>query len=76
MAGRLKDSPFLEERLEVFREQLGKWNIDYQAAPFTLGSVQEFDPATERFVSGERVDAANALLTRSYRKGYEVKEQA
>jgi predicted dehydrogenase len=75
VAERLKGNAFLEERFEVFKEQLGKWNVDFKASPITVGSLQTFDPKQEKYVAGEKLDEANAMLTRPYRGSYEVKAQ-
>jgi hypothetical protein len=37
------------------------------------GPLLALDPKTERF-TGEMADTANPMLTREYRKGYEIKE--
>ena len=50
-------------------EHLEKSNVDLAKTPLSLGPLLEFDNATERFTNNE---AANAMLTRDYRSGFEV----
>ncbi|TWU42856.1 Gfo/Idh/MocA family protein [Novipirellula artificiosorum] len=40
-----------------------------EETPLSIGAQLKFDPETERFIGNE---AANAMLTREYRKGFEV----
>lgn len=47
-------------------------NIDLEKTPLTLGAALTIDPAAERFVGN---DAANALLTREYRKPFVVPDK-
>ncbi len=50
-------------------EHLGKNAVDLAATPLTLGSNLQIDPKTERFVGNE---AANGMLHRNDRKGFEI----
>jgi predicted dehydrogenase len=52
-------------------EHLAVNGVDLAKTPATLGAPLAFDPATERF-TGEEAGAANALLTREYRKPFVV----
>jgi predicted dehydrogenase len=56
-----------EEALGRMREYLKENKVE--TPEFTLGSRLSFDPKKERFIDNE---AANKLLTREYRKGFEV----
>ena len=53
-------------------EHLGKNGVDLAQTPAVLGAWLKMDPQTERFIDN---DAANALLTREYRKPYVVPEK-
>lgn len=50
-------------------EHLKSSGVDLDSTPLSLGPQLTFDPEAERFVDH---DAANALLTREYRSGFEV----
>lgn len=43
--------------------------VDLNGTPMTLGPVLEMDAKTETFINNS---AANAMLTRKYRKNFEV----
>jgi len=62
------DNPRVRQTLENFEAHLAEQSIDYAQTPLTLGRVLAIDPATERSSDSE----ANALFSRSYRKGYEL----
>ena len=47
--------------------------VDLQKTPLALGPQLKFDPQAERFIEN---DAANELLSRSYRSGFEVPSPA
>ncbi len=53
-------------------EHLGANGVDFAKTPVTLGAALEFDPKTEKFTGS---DAANALLTRDYRKPFVVPDK-
>lgn len=48
--------------------------IDLAKTPLTLGPVLEMDPRTERFSGSPNQDAANRLLTRTYREPFVIRE--
>ncbi|TWU08463.1 Gfo/Idh/MocA family protein [Stieleria varia] len=54
-------------------EHLEANGVDLDKTPLALGPMLEFDPETEKFTNN---DDANAMLTREYRKGFEVPEGA
>ncbi len=66
---RIKSEPFLEERYESMKEHLARNGVDVSASRLTVGPWLKFDPKKERFRDN---DAANALVSRAYRKGFEV----
>jgi hypothetical protein len=53
-------------------EHLAANGLDLVKTPLTLGAALAMDPKTERFTNS---DAANALLTREYRKPFVVPEK-
>ncbi|MFG0263012.1 MAG: Gfo/Idh/MocA family oxidoreductase, partial [Novipirellula sp. JB048] len=55
--------------LERTAKHLTANGVDLAKTPMSLGTFLKFDPETERFLNN---DAANAMLTREYRSGYEV----
>lgn len=57
------------ETLDRCVAHLKKNKVDLDKTPITLGPVLEMDPTTETFTNN---DAANALLTREYRKPFVV----
>jgi predicted dehydrogenase len=73
-----KSGPFgayleADESFWRFREHLRDNGVDLATARLQVGRLLEFDPQAERFVGD---DAANALLSREYRKPFEVPERA
>jgi len=52
--------------MDVARWGLG---VDLKETPMTLGPVLQMDAKTETFTNN---NAANAMLTRNYRKNFEV----
>ncbi|MFK8114964.1 MAG: Gfo/Idh/MocA family protein [Rubripirellula sp.] len=50
-------------------EHLEANGVDLEATPLALGPMLKFDNETEKFTNN---DDANAMLTREYRKGFEV----
>ncbi len=54
-------------------ENLKANNVDLDKTPLTLGMPLMVDAKNER-MTGPDAARANALLTRDYRKGYEVKK--
>lgn len=66
------------ECLETFdrvKQHLTANNLDLQATKLQFGALLTIDPASESF-SGGMSDKANLLLTREYRKGFEVPASA
>ncbi len=59
------DSATLARTLQHLRDN----GVKPESEPLSLGPVLNFDPETERFADN---DAANAMLTREYREGFEV----
>ena len=46
--------------------------VPLEGAPYRVGRKLAIDPKTERFIGDKE---ANGLLTREYRKGFEVPEK-
>lgn len=63
------DLATLQRTLRHLRDNGVKPEVDQ----LSLGPVLKFDPETERFADN---DAANAMLTRNYRQGFEVPKPA
>jgi hypothetical protein len=63
--------PLLAQRFEAFCEHLVRNGIDPEKTQATLGPWLAMDPTAERFVDAP---AADALLTRDYRKPFVVPE--
>lgn len=59
------DGATLERTVQHLRDN----GVDLAKTPMSLGPYLQFDPEAERFTNHE---AANALLSREYRPGYEV----
>jgi predicted dehydrogenase len=77
LAGCKVGEPFLKDKdtrdaLESMTEHLRTNHVEVDDLHCQLGQTLTVDPATECFVGN---DQANALLTREYRKGYEVPEK-
>ena len=70
----LGDNKQVVETLEKIQENLGGVGVKLEETNYCLGPLLQIDTKTERFV-GENADAANELLTRKYRKGFEVPEK-
>lgn len=70
----LGDNKQVVETLEKIKENLGGVGVKLEETNYCLGPLLQIDTKTEKFV-GENADAANALLTRKYRKGFEVPEK-
>ena len=66
--GLADDDPRVAATLASFREHLAANAVDFSQTPLALGRLLTIDPVTERTSD----DAANLLLTRDYRKGYEL----
>jgi predicted dehydrogenase len=65
----IRNDAELSESLGRMAEHLGKNAVDLAATPLTLGANLRIDPKTERFVGNE---AANGMLHRNDRKGFEI----
>ena len=72
---RIKSDPLLKEAVGRMQEHLGKNQVDLARTPAAMGLPLQIDPAAERFI-GEGADAANAMLTRSYRAPFTVPKLA
>ncbi|MGL6094558.1 MAG: Gfo/Idh/MocA family protein, partial [Fimbriiglobus sp.] len=62
------------EALARMKSHLESNKIDPKTVVGRVGPKLTFDPKTEKFTAGGDVAAANALLFREYRKGYELTE--
>jgi predicted dehydrogenase len=71
---RLGDNREVVETFENLRQNLKGVGVKLEETEYTLGKVLAFDATGERF-TGEGAEAANALLTRSYRKPFVVPEK-
>ncbi len=73
-AGRFGDNKDAYEHFEKFHDLMANdAGVPEDEEQYTVGPWLEFDPETERHV-GEHADAANALLRKPVRKGYEIPE--
>jgi predicted dehydrogenase len=59
--------------LERIRDNCRAVGLPIDGMTYTIGEVLTFDPAAEKF-TGEHAEAANKLLTREYRRPFEVSE--
>jgi predicted dehydrogenase len=66
---RLQGEPAAAETFARLQEHLGANGVDLAGTPLTLGATLKMDPASERFLGNRQ---ANHLLSREYRKGFEV----
>jgi predicted dehydrogenase len=71
---RLGDNREVVETFENLRQNLKGVGVKLEETTYTLGKVLTFDAKEERF-TGEGAEAANALLTRPYRKPFVVPEK-
>jgi len=62
------EDPRVAATFDSFETHLREMEVDFAATPLKLGRELVIDPRTERATD----DAANALFTRDYRKGYEI----
>ncbi len=72
---KIKGNATMAEAYGRMAEHLTKYGVDLVKTPATLGVPLALDPAKERF-TGEGAHAANALLTRDYRKPFVVPQLA
>jgi predicted dehydrogenase len=63
------------ETFERFSEHLTQNNVDLSKTKLLLGKQLSIDPEQEVFI-GEGSEAANLMLTREYRKGFELPTEA
>jgi predicted dehydrogenase len=68
----IKSNAAAMETWERFQEHLAANEVCLVMEKATLGVPLKLDPKTERFIGN---DQANEMLTRKYRKGFEVPEQ-
>ena len=68
----VKNNKDMAEALGRMEEHLAANHVDLKKTPATLGAVLKMDPQTERFTNNS---AANAMLTRKYRKPFVVPEK-
>jgi predicted dehydrogenase len=68
---KIKGDAALTEACGRMAEHLAVNTVDLAKTPLTLGALLTLDPAKEHF-TGQGAAAANALLTRKYRKPYVV----
>lgn len=66
-----KNQPLSEATTRML-EHLDVWKIDFDKEPWSLGQTLKFHSKQETFTSGDEVDAANQLLRRNYRRGFEM----
>ena len=57
--------------LDKAKQHLAAWNIDITSPEIKLSPILELDPKTKKFI-GPHAKTANPLLTKKYRKGYEL----
>ena len=75
MAEQISGNKLLVEAHGRMIEHLGANNVDLGRTPATLGLPLAIDSKTERF-TGESAAAANAMLSREYRKSFVVPQLA
>jgi predicted dehydrogenase len=66
-------SPDAQNAMLAMEEHLQANNVSLAAAQLTVGRELKLDPQSERFVGDEE---ANRMLTREYRRGFEVPARA
>jgi hypothetical protein len=71
---RLGDNREVVETFENLRQNLKGVDVKLEETTYTLGKVLTFNATRERF-TGDSAEAANALLTRPYRKPFVVPEK-
>ncbi len=63
----------IQETFDRMKEHLIANKVDIKATPLTFGPVLQMNPTEETFIGN---DAANAMLTREYRKPYVVPSES
>jgi predicted dehydrogenase len=74
IAQRIQGNKELAAAYDRLQAHLAANGVDLKKTPATLGAMLTFDPHSERF-TGEFAAAANALVTRPYRRPFEVPQQ-
>jgi hypothetical protein len=69
------DLPQWTELIKFMNKHVAAHGVKMDGGEIKLSPMLTMNPETETFV-GENADAANPLLKRKYRKGYEVPEIA
>jgi predicted dehydrogenase len=64
-------NPQVAESFETIKRNLRSYGVDLGKTSYRMGRTLAIDPKTERFIGDPEADK---LLTREYRKGYEVPE--
>ncbi|HTM54659.1 MAG TPA: Gfo/Idh/MocA family oxidoreductase [Pirellulales bacterium] len=73
-SGKLGDNHQVIESFDALRDNLKAVGLNLAETTYSVGPKLAFDPAAERF-TGDRADAANAMLSRPYRAPFVVPEQ-
>lgn len=73
---KLGNDAVLQQRFEEFSGHLSDWNIDFEKSPIVMGADLAFDAKSETVRAGDKSEQAGQLLTRTYRKGFEVLKQS
>jgi hypothetical protein len=68
----IKGNKVLDEAFSRMQEHLAANKVDLGKTPATLGAALNMDPKTEKFIGNA---AADAMLTREYRKPFVVPEK-
>lgn len=71
MPNRFGKNDVVQETINNLRENCREFKVPVDTSKVTVGRVLDMDPKTEQFV-GKDVTAANALLTREYRKEFAI----
>jgi len=69
IAESIRANPNMLEAFERMEQHLAANNVDFSKTPRVLGAPLEFDPNTECF-TGAHAEAANRLLSRTYREPF------
>ncbi len=68
----LGDNKLVVDAYQNLKENLTAVDVDLAKTDYLLGPKLEFNPKTEKFVGNEKADQ---MLSREYRKGFEVPEK-
>jgi len=66
------ENAVMQEVVERFRHQLDLLGVDCAQNSWLAGPRLTFDSQSEQFLSGPKVEVANRMLKRNYRKPFEV----